>query len=183
MLRYISVSILVFVLASIFSAPLQAAETPYDLTVRSIEGGEVPLARYQGKVLLVVNTASQCGFTPQYEGLQTLYERYGEKGLVVLGFPSNDFGGQEPGSNEEIAGFCSSKFDVEFPLFEKGSVSGGGKQPLFDYLTANSPEPGEIKWNFEKFLVGRDGEVITRFRSRVEPLSDELVSEVEKALG
>lgn len=172
----------VFVLQGGFA---MAIDSPYGLQVKGIDGTEVPLEQYRGKVLLIVNTASKCGYTPQYEGLQKLYEKYQEQGLVVLGFPSNDFGGQEPGSNQEIAGFCSSKFEVGFPLFEKGAVQGEGKQELYQYLVENSPvsESGEVKWNFEKFLVARDGKVIARYRSAVEPESSEITSAIEDALG
>lgn len=154
----------------------------YDFKMQDIYGKEKALADYKGKVVLVVNVASQCGYTPQYEGLEKLYEQYGEKGLVVTGFPANDFGAQEPGPDAEIATFCTSKYGVKFPMFSKITVKGSGKHPLYAFLTQAPPE-GEVKWNFEKFLVGKDGQVIGRFPSSVEPQSDTLVQAIEKALG
>ena len=159
-------------------------ESIYEFTVTDINGGEVDLEKYKGEVVLIVNTASKCGYTPQYEGLQSIYEEYKESGFVVLGFPSNDFGNQEPGTNEEIKEFCSTNFNVSFPLFDKVKVTGKEKTELYKFLTDNKNiETGEIKWNFEKFLVSRDGEVVARFRSAVEPESEELLSELRKELG
>jgi glutathione peroxidase len=158
----------------------------YDISVRDIDGGEVSLASYRGKVLLIVNVASRCGFTGQYEGLQKLYETYGERGFFVLGFPSNDFMGQEPGSNAEIKEFCSLKYRVTFPMFEKIIVKGKEMHPLYRYLTEEISNPGhsgKITWNFNKFLVGRDGKVLARFGSRTAPEDKELVQAIEKALA
>lgn len=154
----------------------------FEFKMQDIYGKEKALAEYKGKVVLVVNVASQCGYTPQYEGLEKLYEKYGEKGLVVTGFPANDFGAQEPGPDSEIATFCTSKYGVKFPMFSKITVKGSGKHPLYAFLT-QAPPAGEVKWNFEKFLVGKDGQVIGRFPSSVEPQSDTLVQAIEKALG
>jgi glutathione peroxidase len=147
-------------------------------------GGEpAKLSDYQGKTLLIVNTASQCGFTPQYAGLQKLYERYRDRGLAILAFPSNDFGGQEPGSNEEIKKFCDLRFNVTFDLFSKIKVKGEGQHPLYGYLTGTSPFPGEIQWNFTKFVVGPDGEVRARFGSKTDPLAPEMTAAIEAALA
>ncbi|MCB0334574.1 MAG: glutathione peroxidase, partial [Bdellovibrionales bacterium] len=138
----------------------------HELSVQDIDGNSVALSAYEGKVKLVVNTASQCGYTPQFAGLQSLYEKYEAKGLVVLGFPSNDFGGQDPGSDEEIKNYCAAKYDVSFPMFSKSHVTGAEKNELYALLTSEAPEKGEVGWNFEKFLVSRDGQVLSRFRSR-----------------
>lgn len=159
-------------------------DSVYQFELKNIDGQEISLDKYEGNVLLIVNTASECGFTPQYEGLQALYEKYKDEGLVVLGFPANNFGGQEPGTNEEIKQFCSVNFDVTFPLFSKISVKGDNIEPLFTYLTTedNPDFTGEIKWNFEKFLINRDGKLVRRFRSAVKPLSDDILNAVEETL-
>lgn len=154
----------------------------YDFTMKDISGKDKALSEYRGKVVLVVNVASQCGYTPQYEGLENLYEKYSARGLVVAGFPANDFGAQEPGTDSEIATFCTSKYGVKFPMFSKITVKGNGKDPLYAFLT-NAAPAGEVKWNFEKFLVGKDGQVIARFPSSVAPESDTMIDAVEKALG
>jgi glutathione peroxidase len=151
-----------------------------------LEGKTVDLAQFQGKVVLLVNVASECGYTPQYKGLQELYKKYGKDGLVVVGVPSNDFGKQEPGSNEEIAAFCKKNYGVEFPMLAKVTVKGAGQVPLYKFLTAKETNPnfaGPIRWNFEKFLIGRDGAVIGRFASDVEPDADELQKAVRDALA
>lgn len=160
------------------------ADSVYQFELKDIDGQKVHLDTYQGKVLLIVNTASECGYTPQYEGLQALYEKYQEDGLVILGFPANNFGGQEPGTNEEIKQFCSVNFNVTFPMFSKISVKGNNIDPLFTYLTTedNPDFTGEIKWNFEKFLIDRNGKLIRRFRSATEPLSDDILNAVVDAL-
>lgn len=162
----------------------EAAPAIYGLSVTTIDGEERSLADFRGEALLIVNTASECGFTPQYEGLQTLHERYAERGFAVLGFPSNDFGGQEPGTEEEIEEFCRSKFDVTFPLFAKVKTKGEGQSPLYALLTEKTSEEirGPVKWNFTKFLVDPAGEVIARFEPKVEPMDDALVEAVEGAL-
>jgi glutathione peroxidase len=165
--------------------PLVAEDSVHDFKVKNIKGDDVDLSSYKGKVLLIVNVASKCGATPQYDPLQALYQKYADKGLVVLGFPANNFGGQEPGSNEEIAEFCTSNYSVEFPMFSKVSVKGDDKAPLFTYLTAaeNPDKQGDIGWNFEKFLVGKDGKLIRRFATRVKPDDATVVAAIEEALA
>src|SRR6266478_8185154 len=161
------------------------ASSVHEFTMKALDGKQVPLASFKGKVMLVVNVASQCGYTYQYEGLQALYAKYKDRGLVLTGFPANNFGGQEPGSDAEIGAFCKSKFGVTFPMFSKISVAGKDKAPLYQFLTDKSANPktgGEIQWNFTKFLVDRDGRVIARFEPAVEPQSKEVVSAVEAAL-
>ncbi len=159
-----------------------AAGSVYDLTVESIEGKPQPLSAYKGQVLLIVNTASKCGFTKQYAQLQPLYEKYKEKGFAVLGFPANNFMGQEPGTNEEIQQFCTTKFNVTFPMFGKISVKGKDIHPLYAWLTAH-PNGAPVSWNFNKFLIGRDGNLIAHFGSRTEPDAAELIAAIEKALN
>jgi glutathione peroxidase-family protein len=157
----------------------------YDFEVRQIDGTQAKLESYKGKVLLIVNVASRCGFTGQYAGLEKLYEMYKDKGLVVLGFPANDFLFQEPGSNAEIAQFCSLKYHVTFPMFEKIAVTGKDQHPLYKHLTEKATNPefsGRITWNFNKFLIGRDGRILARFGSRVTPEDKDLVAAIEKAL-
>lgn len=144
------------------------------------------LKRYKGKVLLVVNTASKCGYTPQYEGLQAVYEKYNAQGFYVLGFPANNFGGQEPGSNTEIKEFCTSKFKVTFPMFAKISVKGEDQDPLYKYLTGKETNPqfaGDISWNFNKFLVDRKGKVVARFSSKDTPQGEAVTAAIEKYLA
>ncbi len=156
-----------------------------DFTLNSIHGRPAPLADYKGKVVLIVNVASHCGMTPQYEGLEALYRKYKEQGLVILGFPANNFGAQEPGTNEEIQTFCSRTYDVTFPMYSKISVAGEDKAPLYQFLTGTQANPataGEIRWNFTKFLVDRSGNVIARFEPQVKPDSAEITSAIEKAL-
>ncbi|MCU0771415.1 MAG: glutathione peroxidase [Verrucomicrobia bacterium] len=156
----------------------------YDIQLNDIDGKETSLAPYKGKVLLIVNVASKCGYTRQYAGLEAIYQKYKDRGLVVLGFPCNQFGGQEPGTNEEIKQFCSTKFQVTFPLFDKIDVNGKSRHPLYARLAgSDSPYPGAIKWNFTKFLVGRDGSILNRFDSKVAPESEEMLKAVEAALG
>jgi glutathione peroxidase len=157
--------------------------TLYDFTVDDIEGRQVALDRYKGKVLLVVNTASKCGFTPQYHGLEALYRKYREQGLEVLGFPCNQFGAQEPGNEQEIATFCETNYNVTFPMFRKIDVNGNATAPLYRYLKHEKPGllgTEAIKWNFTKFLVGRDGEVVARYAPNDTPESIE--PDVAKAL-
>ncbi|MBU6181078.1 MAG: glutathione peroxidase, partial [Verrucomicrobia bacterium] len=151
--------------------PLVAEDSVHDFKVKDIKGGDVDLSSYKGKVLLIVNVASKCGATPQYDPLQALHAKYAGKGLVVLGFPANNFGAQEPGTDAEIADFCTSNYSVEFPMFSKVSVKGDDKAPLFTYLTSaeNPDKQGDIGWNFEKFLIGKDGKLIRRFATRVQP--------------
>jgi glutathione peroxidase len=172
-------------LAALAGAPAEAASI-YDFQVQDIDGRPVSLQDYRGKVLLIVNVASRCGFTYQYEGLEALYKEYGARGLVVLGFPANDFLGQEPGSNEQIKEFCSLNYAVSFPLFAKIHVKGRGAHPLYRFLTDKRTNPrfaGGITWNFNKFLIGRDGAVLDRFASKEEPGSERVRRAVEQALG
>ena len=162
-----------------------AASSVHEFTMDALNGTPTPLASFKGKVMLVVNVASQCGYTYQYQGLQALYMKYKDQGLVVVGFPANNFGAQEPGSNAEIGAFCKSKFGVTFPMFSKISVKGSDKAPLYQFLTdpkANPKTGGEIPWNFTKYLVDRDGKVLARFDAPVEPESKELTSAIEAAL-
>jgi len=155
----------------------------YDFKVKTIDGKEAPLSAYKGKALLIVNTASKCGYTPQYAGLEALYEKYKDKGLVVLAFPSNDFGGQEPGSNAEIKTFCELKYKTTFPLFEKIDVKGDGAAPLYKYLTGLAgKQGGSISWNFNKFLVAPDGTVVEHFDSKADPTGTVLTQKVEQVL-
>jgi glutathione peroxidase len=154
------------------------------ITVKDIDGKSVNLADYKGKVLLIVNVASYCGFTKQYAGLEKIYKDYKDKGFEILAFPCNQFGEQEPGTNEEIKNFCSSKFDVSFKLFDKIDVNGKDKSPLYSILTDNEVTgKADIKWNFEKFLIDKDGNVVERYSSKVEPTGKELISAIEKELN
>jgi len=162
-----------------------SAERLYAFELNDIDGRPVKLGQYSGKALLLVNVASKCGYTKQYAGLQELYEKYKDDGLVVLGFPANNFLGQEPGTNEEIKAFCSLKFGVTFPMFAKISVKGEDIHPLYAFLTGTETNPafaGPIKWNFNKFLVDREGNIVSRYGSSVEPMSEALVADIEKAL-
>jgi len=161
-----------------------AASNIYDFTLPSIDGKPMPLADFKGKVILLVNVASRCGFTPQYTALESLYEKYKDHGFVIVGFPANNFGGQEPGTNEEIKTFCSRKYNVTFPLYSKVSVKGDDQTPLYLYLTKQTAPSiaGEIKWNFTKFLVDRNGQVVQRFESKVTPDSKEIVNAIDKLL-
>ncbi|HMD13291.1 MAG TPA: glutathione peroxidase [Bacteroidota bacterium] len=154
-----------------------------DFTMTTIDGKPRPLSSYKGKVLMIVNTASKCGFTPQYETLEKLYETYKDSGFQILAFPANNFGKQEPGTNSEIKDFCSTKFHTTFDLFEKISVKGDDQHPLYQYITKESPYPGEIKWNFQKYLVDRSGKIVEKYYSITDPMSDKVRSEVEKLLA
>ncbi len=157
----------------------------YDAPVRALDGGDADLSDYQGKALLIVNVASQCGLTPQYSGLQQLHEQYGPRGFEVLGFPCNQFGAQEPGGPGEIAQFCETNYGVSFPLFEKIEVNGESRHPLYEELTAVADadgEAGDIQWNFEKFLVSPDGRTVRRFRPMVTPEDPTLVAAIEDQL-
>ena len=157
----------------------------YDISVQPIQGESILLNEYYGKTLLIVNTASRCGFTGQYEGLQTLYEKYQKKGLVVLAFPSTNFMGQEPGRNESIATFCETRFQITFPLFAKIDVKGKNQHPLYAWLTSKENHPsygGGVSWNFNKFLISPEGELINRFGSRIAPNQKQLITAIEQAL-
>jgi glutathione peroxidase len=158
----------------------------YDFTMNSIDGESTPLAKYRGQVMLVVNVASRCGFTPQYAALEKVYEKYKERGFVIVGFPANNFGGQEPGTNEEIKTFCSTKYNVTFPMMAKVSVKGDDKTPLYQFLTDKSANPqtgGEIQWNFTKFLIGPDGRPVARFEPNVTPDDQQVTAAIEKELA
>ena len=157
-----------------------------DVTMKDIDGADVKLADFKGKVVLIVNVASKCGLTPQYEQIQELHAKYGDKGLVILAFPANNFGGQEPGTNAEVKEFCSSRYHVGFKLFSKVSVKGDDICPLYSFLTSkekNEKFAGEIKWNFTKFLIGRDGKVASRFEPKIKPDAKEVVEAIEAALA
>jgi glutathione peroxidase len=178
--------IIAFIPTLMVALSLSAADSPklYDIPLKDINGKDAALKDYKGKVLLIVNVASKCGFTPQYKGLEALHQKYKDKGLAVLGFPCNDFGSQEPGTNEEIKEFCSSKYSVTFPLFDKLHVKGAEQHPLYAELSGKgSPFPGDVKWNFGKFLVSRDGKILKRFDSKTAPDSPELIAAVEAALS
>ncbi|MBD3672881.1 MAG: glutathione peroxidase [Planctomycetaceae bacterium] len=177
-----------FLLGLAMTTHSQAAEkTPpvLDFKMKTLDGKEVDLSKYQGKVLLIVNTASKCGATPQYEQLQGLFETYGPKGLEVVGFPCNQFGSQEPGTASEIREFCTSNYSVTFDMFSKIDVNGADAAPLYKYLTSketNPESPGPVKWNFEKFLIGKDGKILARFRTGVKPDDPKVISAIESAL-
>jgi len=169
-----------FLTGMVMTASLFGASSVHEFTLNSIDGKPAPLSAYQGKVVLIVNVASRCGFTPQYTGLEALYEKYKDRGFVILGFPANNFGGQEPGTNEEIKTFCSTKYNVTFPMYSKISVKGDDKAPLYQFLTDTTGS--EIQWNFTKFLVDKNGKVVGRFESKVTPESPEITGAIEKAL-
>jgi len=175
-----------FLCALTFAAMSTLPAAATDLTaipLKDIDGKDTSLKAYGGKVLLIVNVASECGYTPQYEGLEALYRKFKDRGLVVLGFPSNDFGGQEPGTEAEIKKFCTSRFSVTFPMFSKVVVKGSGQHPLYAALTSgDSPVPGSVKWNFGKFLVGKDGKILSRYDSDTEPDDAKLIAAIEAAL-
>jgi glutathione peroxidase len=177
-----------------FSLSSRASSTPgsgekmnsiYDFSLKDIDHKEVSLSQYRGKVVLVVNVASRCGYTPQYEGLQKVYMKYKDRGFVILGFPANNFMAQEPGTDEEIKTFCSAKYNVTFPIFSKISVKGDDIHPLYKFLTSKETNPefsGDIKWNFSKFLIDKNGKIIARFEPKVTPESDPVIQAIEKAL-
>ena len=175
---FISTALLALVMTA------QAAADLTSIPLKDINGKDTSLKAYQGKVLLIVNVASKCGYTPQYKSLEATYRKYKAQGLEVLGFPCNQFGGQEPGTNEEIKTFCSTKYDVTFPLFDKLEVKGPGQHPLYAALSGKeSPFPGDVKWNFGKFLVGRDGKLIKRWDSKATPDGKEITEAIEAALA
>lgn len=167
--------------ANVCHAEAASEKTIYDFQVTTIDGKLESLSQYKGKVLLIVNTASECGFTPQYEALEQLFKKYKDQGLVVLGFPSNNFGGQEPGSNKEIKAFCEKNYKVNFPLFSKVDVKGSNADPLFKFLTKKAG--GSIMWNFEKFIIGKDGHFVDRFRSITKPDSKKIIKLIETKLS
>jgi glutathione peroxidase len=182
---------LTLLMAAFFAAAVSAARaddksSALGFKMKTITGQDADLSQYKGKVVLIVNTASECGLTPQYEDLEALYEKYSDKGLVVLGFPCNQFGKQEPGSDADIAKFCSDNYKVKFPMFSKVDVNGEGATPLYKYLTSLDTKPqgkGKISWNFEKFLLNRNGEVVARFGPRTEPDAPEVVAMIEAQLA
>src|SRR3981081_3063410 len=168
------------------AALMGAGKNVFDYTLNTIDGHASPLSAYKGKVLMLVNVASRCGYTPQYTALESIYEKYKDRGFVIVGIPANNFGSQEPGTNQEIKTFCSSKYNVTFPMMAKVSVKGDDKTPLYQYLTdkASSPKTGgEIQWNFTKFLVAADGQMLARFEPKVTPDSPEVTAAIEKALA
>jgi glutathione peroxidase len=180
------VAAFVSILAGAAFAGASGSPPVLQFSMNSLDGKPVDLSRYNGKVVLLVNVASKCGYTPQYAGLEKLHESYAEKGLAILGFPANDFGQQEPGSDTEIAEFCSKNYGVKFDMFSKIAVTGESKAPLYRYLTSKESNPafgGEVKWNFEKFLVARDGSIVGRFSSKVDPMSPEMTKAIETALA
>lgn len=177
---------LLFMVALLGMSAMAADKTVYDFTLNSIDGQPTPLSSFKGKVVLLVNVASRCGYTPQYAALETVYEKYKDRGFVIIGVPANNFGGQEPGSNQEIKTFCTAKYHVSFPMMAKVSVKGTDITPLYQFLTDKGAHPetgGEIGWNFTKFLVGPDGKVVARFDSAVEPDSPQVTAAIEKALA
>jgi len=165
---------------------LPLAKSIHEFTMKDIDGKDVELKKYKGSVVMVVNTASKCGYTPQYEGLQSIFDKYKDRGFTVLGFPANNFGGQEPGTAAEIKEFCTLKYKVTFPMFAKISVLGVDQDPLYTYLTSKETNPafaGDITWNFNKFLIDRDGKVIARFTSKDKPDSEAVATSIETALN
>ena len=182
-MRKFSLFLMFFVAcASLFAQ----SKTIYDFTIKSIDGQPVPLSSYSGKVVLVVNVASKCGFTPQYAGLEAVYEKYKDRGLVIVGIPANNFAQQEPGTNDEIKKFCSNKYNVTFPMMSKVSVLGDDKAPLYSFLTGKDTDPqyaGDIKWNFTKFLFDRSGKPVARFEPATTPDSPEVTAAIEAALA
>lgn len=179
--------LLVFGISHHLSTEVTAKErSVLDFKMKDIDGNDVKLKKYKGNVLLVVNTASKCGYTPQYEGLQATYTKYKDKGFYVLGFPANNFKGQEPGSDTEIKDFCTLKYNVTFPMFSKISVLGEDQHPLYKFLTSKETDPnfaGDITWNFNKFLVDRKGNIVARFTSKDTPQSDAITQAIEKYLA
>jgi len=174
-----AVFFVLFATAGLAAQGRESSRGFYDYSVESIDGKSIELKQYKDKVALVVNTASRCGFTDQYKELQSLYDKYKTKGFVVLGFPSNDFAMQEPGSNAEIKKFCALNYKVKFPMFAKGKVLGPAKQPVYQFLTGGKNFGGEISWNFEKFLVNRNGQVVARFEPAVSPLDQKVTASIE----
>ena len=166
------------------SAAAHAADSVYDIPLKDIDGKDTTLKPYAGNVMLIVNVASKCGYTPQYAGLEATYKKYHFQGLEICGFPCNQFMHQEPGTDAEIKAFCTGKYDVTFPMFDKLEVNGDNRHPLYVFLAGtNSPFPGNIKWNFTKFLIGRDGKILNRFGSATKPDSEEVTKAIEAALA
>jgi glutathione peroxidase len=186
-MRKLALLCLTLALASAVAIPARAEpKSIYDFTLKSIDGQSTPLSEYKGKVVLLVNVASRCGFTPQYTALESTYEKYKSRGLVIVGVPANNFAAQEPGTDAEIKTFCSAKYNVTFPMMHKLSVNGEDKTPLYQFLTAKDTNPkfaGDIKWNFTKFLFDRNGQPVARFEPAVTPDSPEVSAAIEAALG
>jgi glutathione peroxidase len=183
-----AVLILLFAFQVILSAQtkdkqMETQPVLYSFTMKTIDGNDKKLSDYKGKVLMIVNVASKCGHTPQYKGLEALYEKYKEQGFMILGFPANNFFSQEPGTNEEIKTFCSLNYGVTFDMFSKISVKGDDQHPLYHYLTEESPVPGAVKWNFQKYLVDRKGNVVDKFSPGTEPTEKEVIAEIEKLVS
>ncbi len=182
----ISTTILIATRAKENAVEEKTVKSIYDFALKDIDGKEIKLDQYKGQVLLLVNVASRCGYTPQYQGLQKIYDKYKDQGFVVLGFPANNFGGQEPGTDKEIKTFCSTRFNVAFPIFSKISVKGEDKHALYKYLTekeTNAQFAGEISWNFNKFLVDKTGHIVARFDSKDEPESEKVREAIESAIA
>jgi glutathione peroxidase len=178
-------TLLISMASLLLAAAAGSAASLYDYSVKTIDGAPETLSSFKGKTVLIVNVASKCGYTPQYAGLQKLYAKYKDRGFVILGFPANNFMAQEPGTNAEIKTFCTRTYNVTFPMFSKISVKGDDKAPLYQYLTEQSPNAathGDIKWNFTKFLIGKDGKVVARFEPDVTPESPEMEKAIESAL-
>ena len=181
----VSIMMGMFIVGVVDQAPTQSdgEKRLYDFTLQTIDGEDKSLADYEGKVLMIVNVASKCGYTPQYEGLEKLYETYKEKGFMILGFPANNFLWQEPGSDDEIKEFCSTTYGVTFDLFSKISVKGSDQHPLYRFITESPNVEGPVKWNFQKYLVDRRGKLVSMYPPGTEPLDEEVISEVEKLLS
>ncbi len=188
-LAIVAVVVLLYGYGMIFNptptAPVNASSV-YDFTMKDIDGNDVKLDAFKGRLIMIVNTASKCGYTPQYEGLEAIYKKYKDRGFVILGFPANNFMGQEPGTEKEIKEFCTLKYNVTFPMFSKISVTGRDQHPLYGFLTNKATNPefgGEISWNFNKFLIGKDGKVVGRFATAVNPEDASVVAAIENQLG
>jgi len=182
------VPILVVMIVALFKIGTSSAQTApasvYDFTMKGINGKDVPLQQFAGKVVMIVNVASKCGLTPQYDDLEVLFKKFGEQGFVVLGFPANNFANQEPGTNEEIHQFCRTTYGVTFPMFSKISVKGDDQDALYKYLTGASGKfKGDIQWNFTKFLIGRNGDIVARFEPKIKPTDPAVIAAIESALG
>ena len=180
------VSLCLLLVATVIPARAGDAKSPLDFKMDSLEGQPVDLSKYKGEVVLIVNVASKCGLTPQYTQLEEVYSKYKGKGFEILGFPANEFGKQEPGTNKEISTFCTEKYKIDFPMFSKIVVKGEGIAPLYEFLTSESTNPGmagPITWNFEKFLVGRDGKVVKRFSPKIKPDAPEVIQAIEAELA
>jgi len=179
-----AIGLLITLISFMMVTDIERTDNIYQYELNSLDGENISLSEFSGDVILVVNTASECGYTGQYEGLQKIFDTYSDQGFKILGFPANNFGGQEPGSDEEIATFCEINYGVTFPMFSKVSVKGEDQHPLFDYLTSieNPDFTGEVSWNFEKFLIDRNGNLVRRFKSNVEPEDENLISAIQDLL-